>query len=62
MTRLEEIESKDTKDILMRIPEGVKEIAAYIICMEFNSMRRHSVNQSKEAMQMNEYFEKVDKK
>ena len=57
MTRLEEIEKNDPKEILMKIPEEIKEVAAYIICMEFKSMRRHSVNASKEAMQMNEYFE-----
>ena len=59
MTRLEEIEKNNAKEILMKIPEGVKDIAAYIICMEFKSMRRHSVNASKEAVQMNEYFKKV---
>jgi len=59
MTRLEEIERSNPKEILIKIPEGIKEIAAYIICMSFNTMRRHSVNASKEAVQMNEYFEKL---
>lgn len=61
MTRIEEIENNKKKDILIKIPEGVKEIAAYILCMEFNTMRRHSVNSSKEAIQMNEYFEEINK-